>query len=864
MVKPKNITDSSGWTWIFRNNKKTVEKQIDYPFHKEVKKLATSFYVSNIPNSVDANGLWKICTSHGRLVDTFIANKLSKGGKRFGFIRFLGIKDETEFVKSLSNILIRSYHLYISVARSQRISANRSQFNHNITTKDKNPKPNPSRYPNNIPLKSKDKFPDLPSFVYVTNGIAKPIVDTSSTNANIRALVLDDQDLINVEDPSMVLLVKLKDVNSMSNMFVICRNEDVNGIKKAEDYVDKNSLEDLNDFNDLKETINELASNEIEHPISKGNTDQEDDIDKVSLEIAVSSNLSQRWWKSSVASRNFGICLRENVYGSSSEKVEGHGDWNAPEYTDTTGTYDGEINLAFDENFISKEYAVKLCLDYKVKKRNKVVKKELIVALKGELYFIINPKEDDVEPGVIFERSLMRLVNGIIDFGSGVITVYPEEDLFKDDSEKTKKSMDDWDQLLDFNFDDIPRLDGEELSPFDKVELDGMIMKEQEEAIKKVKGEALKEKDDPRAFIFPIRLGGKVNENALADTGSDINTMTYRIYEQLGRKEIKKTMGGNDDEVRPSRSKRSRQYKTIEEVLLPQVHHEFLLREGCNRDAKSRYNTKLANLLPRHVYSPCVINWDILNRMGCDGEIDDMLRIKLLRLNLMKKYSLMWRELELLTSKNQFIQSFATNFIQPMNLMKLGLYHAVELQDDGFDVHQNGYANVAWLIARWIKRKGAGTQKESQICCGQFITKLARKSRVLSDEVLRSLSTPTHYRDLDTTTLRELIDYEGRLTPEDPQPGVPRIGISRLLRASMQDLYERMGNIKIRQGASERMSYRQSYHWDIIISVISSTHLSHRSINSSSMMMMSSVEMTQEKKKKEKGARRNDVKQRFK
>nr|GEU36547.1 hypothetical protein [Tanacetum cinerariifolium] len=87
--------------------------------------------------------------------------------------------------------------------------------------------------------------------------------------------------------------------------------------------------------------------------------------------------------------------------------------------------------------------------------------------------------------------------------------------------------MDDWDQLLDFNFDDIPQLDGEELLSF-------------EEAIKKVKGEALKEKDDPREFIFPIRLEGRVKENALAETGSDINTMPYWIYEQLGREEIKK------------------------------------------------------------------------------------------------------------------------------------------------------------------------------------------------------------------------------------------------------------------------------------------------------------------------------------
>ncbi|GJR91722.1 hypothetical protein Tco_0215733 [Tanacetum coccineum] len=78
----------------------------------------------------------------------------------------------------------------------------------------------------------------------------------------------------------------------------------------------------------------------------------------------------------------------------------------------------------------------------------------------------------------------------------------------------------------------------------DKVELDGMIVREEEEAINKVKGEALKEKDDPRAFIFPIRFEGKINKNSLADIGSDINTMPYQIYEKLGREQIKKVDRG--------------------------------------------------------------------------------------------------------------------------------------------------------------------------------------------------------------------------------------------------------------------------------------------------------------------------------
>ncbi|GKB89446.1 hypothetical protein Tco_0961718 [Tanacetum coccineum] len=39
--------------------------------------------------------------------------------------------------------------------------------------------------------------------------------------------------------------------------------------------------------------------------------------------------------------------------------------------------------------------------------------------------------------------------------------------------------------------------------------------------------------------------------------------------------------------------------------------------------------------------------------------------------------------------------------------------------------------------------------------------KIARKSRVLTDVVLRSLSAPIYCRDLDTTALKELINTEG-------------------------------------------------------------------------------------------------------
>ncbi|GKD12364.1 hypothetical protein Tco_1196771, partial [Tanacetum coccineum] len=286
------------------------------------------------------------------------------------------------------------------------------------------------------------------------------------------------------------------------------------------------------------------------------------------------------------------------------------------------------------------------------------------------------------------------------------------------------------------------------------------------------------------------------------------------------------TMGGNDAEAGSSRSKRFRQYETVEEVLLPQVHHEFLLWEGCNNEAKSRYNTKLANLLPRHVYSPCVVNWDILNGMGCDGEINDMLRIKL-------------HEAE----SNEEIFTFVA-WIRAFNIKEpiyselcheLGLYHADELEEDGFDVYfQRGLRNDDHFNAQeyWLSISGEENLSLSRSHASTIRNPILRMVHKMitygscqrttghdkiqkNDLWLLSMFDARHQNGyLDTTTLRELIYSKGRLIPEDPQPGVPRVGIPRPPRALMQDLYERIGNMEIHQGAIERMSYRQSYHWD--------------------------------------------------
>ncbi|GJV85230.1 hypothetical protein Tco_1525128 [Tanacetum coccineum] len=166
------------------------------------------------------------------------------------------------------------------------------------------------------------------------------------------------------------------------------------------------------------------------------------------------------------------IFLGENVVEISSDKVKASGDWDSLEYQDTANSggkkkiksmvfhkmdteeisdrfvapcfvngleaYDEEINLGVEENMISNEYVVKLCMEHEVKRGTKIVKKDLIVALRA-----------------------------ITDFGAGTITIYLDIDpLLEDTEEEEEKNMDDRDQLLDFNLDDIPLLGGEELLSF--------------------------------------------------------------------------------------------------------------------------------------------------------------------------------------------------------------------------------------------------------------------------------------------------------------------------------------------------------------------------------------------------------------
>ncbi|KAK8626632.1 hypothetical protein V6N13_134272 [Hibiscus sabdariffa] len=47
-----------------------------------------SLFAENLPWGMQWKGLWHLFARHGDVTEAFVAGKLSRGGKRFGFVRF--------------------------------------------------------------------------------------------------------------------------------------------------------------------------------------------------------------------------------------------------------------------------------------------------------------------------------------------------------------------------------------------------------------------------------------------------------------------------------------------------------------------------------------------------------------------------------------------------------------------------------------------------------------------------------------------------------------------------------------------------------------------------------------------------------
>ncbi|PWA93439.1 hypothetical protein CTI12_AA070330 [Artemisia annua] len=186
---------------------------------KQLHEVSSTIFVSNFPKTTITKDLWQLCNRHGVVTDVYIARKLSKFGQRFGFVRFIKIKDLKTLIEDLNKIWIGNHHLFASKARFDRTH------------------PNNTRQPNSQDQRMQEKKPlnnnayqtrTSRSYAEMLNGKANAKKE-SSIQSIMKKVTLDNSDLMDCFELNHVVLVKVRDAHLIPN---------INHVLKKEGFVD--------------------------------------------------------------------------------------------------------------------------------------------------------------------------------------------------------------------------------------------------------------------------------------------------------------------------------------------------------------------------------------------------------------------------------------------------------------------------------------------------------------------------------------------------------------------------------------------------------------------------------------------------
>ncbi|GKV38927.1 hypothetical protein SLEP1_g46780 [Rubroshorea leprosula] len=81
---------------------------------------STTFFFNNFPEELEAKFLWNSFQMYGKVVDVYLPRKRDKRGKRYGFVRLTGVKDEIQMEMRLNEIWIGSYKMRVKIANDKQ------------------------------------------------------------------------------------------------------------------------------------------------------------------------------------------------------------------------------------------------------------------------------------------------------------------------------------------------------------------------------------------------------------------------------------------------------------------------------------------------------------------------------------------------------------------------------------------------------------------------------------------------------------------------------------------------------------------------------------------------------------------------
>ncbi|GKU93781.1 hypothetical protein SLEP1_g7347 [Rubroshorea leprosula] len=98
-----------------------------FGYGKGVLERATPFFFTNFPEDWEMGEMWKVFIKVGRVIQVFIARKRDFKGRRFGFVKFLEVKDSKAVENQLNRITIDHHTLQANLARFSKDEAQRKK-----------------------------------------------------------------------------------------------------------------------------------------------------------------------------------------------------------------------------------------------------------------------------------------------------------------------------------------------------------------------------------------------------------------------------------------------------------------------------------------------------------------------------------------------------------------------------------------------------------------------------------------------------------------------------------------------------------------------------------------------------------------
>lgn len=96
-----------------RFQKGQQEKGYDIGLYKQ----AITFFFSNIPDDWSYFEIWRTFGKYGRVIAIYNLGRRSKNGSRFGFVRFLNVRNAKELKINLDQIRVESCEIWVNLAK---------------------------------------------------------------------------------------------------------------------------------------------------------------------------------------------------------------------------------------------------------------------------------------------------------------------------------------------------------------------------------------------------------------------------------------------------------------------------------------------------------------------------------------------------------------------------------------------------------------------------------------------------------------------------------------------------------------------------------------------------------------------------